>query len=109
MRKTVQNMRTRLALCLTLGLLAVLPPARLLASDGPSEPDAKEVKAVVAKGVAYLRGHQADNGSFSTQLAGPGVSAVVATSLLRNGVGLNDPMMAKLMAYLKGQARWRRL
>src|SRR3954454_8394013 len=71
------------------------------ADDKQGPPDVKEVKAVAAKAIAYLRANQGDDGSFSPKLAGPGVSAVVATGLIRNGVGLNDPLLSKLMAYLE--------
>ena len=71
------------------------------ADDPAGNPTANEISPVAAKAIAYLRAHQGEDGSFSPRLAGPGVSAVVATGLLRNGLSLNDPMMAKLMAYLE--------
>ncbi len=72
----------------------------LLAADGSSA-DAAEVRPVVAKAVAFLRSQQKEDGSFSPELAGPGVTAVVAAGLLRNGVGLEDPVVAKALAYLE--------
>ena len=52
-------------------------------------------EAVVSKGVEYLAKHgQAADGSFSAK-AGPGVSALVLTSLLRNNRNLDDPTVSK--------------
>lgn len=86
---------------LMVGLVCLSTRSPANADDKPNGPDARELQPVVAKAIAYLRAHQGDDGSFSPRLAGPGVSAVVATGLLRNGVGLNDPMMTKLMSYLE--------
>ena len=44
---------------------------------------------------------QADDGSFSSQ-AGPGVTAIVATALLRHGRTPDDPLVAKSLKYLEG-------
>src|SRR4051812_37005339 len=82
-------------------LLCGLLPGLAWAGDNPVAPNANELKAVTAKAIAYLRAHQGEDGSFSPRLSGPGISAVVATALLRNGVALNDPMLSKLMAYLE--------
>jgi hypothetical protein len=96
-----RNMPARMRRYLVITMLCGLVPGLARAADGPSEPAVKELKLVVARGVAYLRAHQGEEGSFSPRLAGPGISAVVATALLRNGIALNDPMMSKLMAYLE--------
>jgi Squalene-hopene cyclase C-terminal domain/Prenyltransferase and squalene oxidase repeat len=95
-------MRAGLKRFLMLGVLWLSVSSSFLhAVDGPDAPERKKLQAVANKGIAYLRAHQGDDGSFSPRLAGPGVSALVATALLRNGVSLNDPMMTKLMAYLE--------
>jgi squalene-hopene/tetraprenyl-beta-curcumene cyclase len=94
-------MRNRWRIWLLLGVASFLPVSLARADDKQGTPDAKELKAVAAKAIAYLRAHQGDDGSFSPALAGPGVSAVVATGLIRNGASLNDPMLSKLMAYLE--------
>jgi squalene-hopene/tetraprenyl-beta-curcumene cyclase len=78
-------------------LLAVAVTAR--AAD--SGPDPKEVQQVVEKAAAFFRTSQGEDGSFSPKIAGPGVSAVVAASLLRNGVKADDPLVAKTLAYLE--------
>ncbi len=63
-------------------------------------PDAKEIQAVLDKAVAYLRTRQNEDGSFSPKLGGPGISALVAAGLIRNGISPDDPLVAKTMAYL---------
>ncbi len=82
---------------LAVGLLA----GAASAADTGAGPDPKEVQAVLNKAIAYLKQHQNEDGSFSPKLAGPGVSALVAAGLLRNGVGPNDPLVAKTLAYLE--------
>jgi len=79
-------------------LLAVLATSAPAADFGP---DPKEVQDVVDKAAAYLKSSQGPDGSFSPRLAGPGVSAVVAAGLLRNGFGPDDPVTAKTLAYLE--------
>jgi squalene-hopene/tetraprenyl-beta-curcumene cyclase len=79
-------------------ILVSLVTACLAADLGP-EP--KELKVVVDKAAAFLKRNQGADGSFSPQLAGPGVSAVVAAALLRSGFGPDDPVVAKTLAYLE--------
>ncbi|HTU92651.1 MAG TPA: prenyltransferase/squalene oxidase repeat-containing protein [Gemmataceae bacterium] len=64
-------------------------------------PNPKEVQAVADKAAAYLKSSQGADGSFSPRVAGPGVSAVVAAGLLRNGFGPDDPVAAKTLSYLE--------
>jgi squalene-hopene/tetraprenyl-beta-curcumene cyclase len=68
-------------------------------------PDAQERQAVVDKAIAFLRTKQNADGSFAPRLAGPGVSAVVAAALLRNGVKPDDPLLAKTLAYLESKVQ----
>lgn len=57
---------------------------------------------VVEKAAHYLRTKgQAEDGSF-TAGAGPGITAIVATGLLRNGISAEDPLVANALKYLKG-------
>lgn len=61
--------------------------------------------ASVAKAIRYLRTQgQADDGSFNS-VAGPGITAVVTTGLLRHGRRADDPMVAKALKYLEGFVR----
>jgi squalene-hopene/tetraprenyl-beta-curcumene cyclase len=53
------------------------------------------------KAAAYLKTSQGQDGSFSPQRAGPGISAVAASGLLRNGQSPDDPVVAKTLAYLE--------
>ena len=53
------------------------------------------------KGYAFLKKHQGEDGSFSPQVAGPGVTALVVAALLRNGYAADDPVVAKGLAYLE--------
>jgi squalene-hopene/tetraprenyl-beta-curcumene cyclase len=55
----------------------------------------------IERGVKFLGSAQADDGSFSSQ-AGPGITAIVATALLRHGQSADDPAVAKALAYLQG-------
>jgi squalene-hopene/tetraprenyl-beta-curcumene cyclase len=64
-------------------------------------PDAKDVQAVRDKAVAFLKKRQGADGSFSPKIAGPGVTALVAAALLRNGSSAADPVVAKALGYLE--------
>ncbi len=67
----------------------------------PADPDGSQVQAMVQKGHDFLAKHQGMDGSFSPRLAGPGVSAVVAAALLRNGYPPDDPVVAGALRYLE--------
>jgi squalene-hopene/tetraprenyl-beta-curcumene cyclase len=57
---------------------------------------------VIADGVEYLRtAGQADDGTLTAQ-AGPGLTAMALTALLRNDVPVDDPMVAKGLKALEG-------
>jgi squalene-hopene/tetraprenyl-beta-curcumene cyclase len=72
------------------------------AADEPKAADAKTYQETVQKGIDFLKNKgQAEDGSFSAA-AGPGVTAIVATSMLENGRGPNDPSVAKALKYLEG-------
>jgi hypothetical protein len=77
--------------------VATLPTMRARAEG----PEPKDVQAVADKAVAFLRKTQSPDGSFSAGRIGPGISALVAAGLLRNGHGTDDPTVAKTMAYLE--------
>lgn len=58
--------------------------------------------AVIADGIAYLRtAGQAEDGTFTAD-AGPGLTAMALTALLRNDVPVDDPMVAKGLKALEG-------
>jgi squalene-hopene/tetraprenyl-beta-curcumene cyclase len=55
----------------------------------------------IEKGLAYLRDQgQADDGTFTAEM-GPGITALAISAALRNGVGMDDPMVAKGLAALE--------
>ncbi len=61
----------------------------------------KDAEAITAKAIDFLRTKgQKEDGSFSPQ-SGPAVTALVATSLLRNGRTPEDPMVAKAIKYVE--------
>src|SRR5262245_30013937 len=80
-------------------LLAGLPrPALAADTDGP---DPKEVRAAVDNAIVYLKKSQNADGSWSTQRAGPGITALIVAALLKSGVGPDDPVVAKAIGYLE--------
>ncbi len=67
----------------------------------PAGADAKDLKAVLDKAASFLKKHQNEDGSFAPKLGGPGISALVAAGLIRNGYSPEDPLVAKSLAYLE--------
>jgi squalene-hopene/tetraprenyl-beta-curcumene cyclase len=80
-----------------MALLIVIGPGRA-ADVGP---DPKEVKELVDRAYTFLKKRQGTDGSFSPRIAGPGVSAVVAAALLRNGYGPDDPVVAGTLSFIE--------
>lgn len=78
--------------------------ASVCAADDKTAPDPKEVRAVVEKALAFLKTRQGADGSFSPRLGGPGVSAIVAAGLIRNGFG-DDPVVQRTLKYLEGSVK----
>lgn len=77
--------------------------AAVLGTSAAKENEDNAVKQkVVQKGLDYLRkSGQASDGTFSIQ-AGPGVTALVLTAMLRHQVNLADPSLAKGLKALEG-------
>src|SRR5690349_5755431 len=74
----------------------------LRAVDDAKTAGSRPRERAVSKAVDFLRQKgQADDGSFSRQ-TGPAVTALVTTALVRNGLSLKDPMVAKALKYLEG-------
>src|SRR5438132_1105562 len=65
----------------------------------------QEIRAVLTKAVNYLKTSQREDGSFSPKIAGPGVSALVAAGLLKNGLNPQEPVLARTLAYLEKQVQ----
>jgi squalene-hopene/tetraprenyl-beta-curcumene cyclase len=78
----------------------------LAAEAGPAaRVDPQKVQSTVDRAVEFLRTKaQASDGSYAAA-SGPGPTAVVTTALLRNGLGADDPMVAKSLKYLEGMRR----
>ena len=64
-------------------------------------PPAADVKAVADKAVKYLATAQKDDGSFYPKGGEPGLTALVVSGLLRNGVAADNPVVVKGMKYLE--------
>ncbi|MHB8899108.1 MAG: prenyltransferase/squalene oxidase repeat-containing protein [Thermoguttaceae bacterium] len=80
-----------------IALFMLAAPAALHAAD-----QASSYQQCVERAVAFLQGTgQAADGSFSAY-AGPGVTALVTTGLVRNGLGPQHPVVAKGLRYLEG-------
>jgi len=68
-------------------------------------PDPELYNQLVERSINYLRTQgQADDGSYSAN-AGPGITALVTTALIRSGRSLDDPLVAKSLKYLERFAR----
>ncbi len=62
-------------------------------------PDHEAYQQAVDHGIDFLQLSQADDGSFSSP-AGPGITAIVATAILRHGRSPDDPLVAHALKYL---------
>lgn len=80
------------ATAIVLTMIGVLTAADI----GPS---AKELAASQKKAIEFLKTAQAADGSWTSPEA-PGISGLVAYSLLRSGVKPDDPAMKKALAHL---------
>ncbi|HJQ80775.1 MAG TPA: prenyltransferase/squalene oxidase repeat-containing protein, partial [Lacipirellulaceae bacterium] len=85
-----------IAVCGTL-----LASSRASGQETRSTPDSAKLDAAIGKAVGFLEQSQADDGSFSAA-SGPGITAIVASGLLRNGRTVNDPVVAGALKYLEG-------
>jgi len=75
--------------------VALLAPAPLIAADAQSS----DYQSAVSKATSYLRQAQAADGSYSADM-GPAVTAICLTGLMRNGVSVDDPTVAKGLKWL---------
>ncbi len=82
-------------------LLIAVALAVLLPGIAHGEDEAVSYQECVDRAAGFLRSTgQAADGSFSAY-AGPGVTALVTTSLLRNGISPRDRQVAKSLGYLE--------
>lgn len=82
---------------IALALLVVFIAAPLV---GAAEERAATLAKAVSNGVSFLKRVQRDDGSFAPAL-GPGVTALVTTSLLRSGLTESDPVVARALQYVE--------
>lgn len=87
----------------SLGFFVALHATLSVAQEAAAvAPGRKAYAAAVDRAVAFLREKaQAPDGSYSAQ-AGPGVTAVVTSGLLRQGYSPEEPFVAKSLKYLEG-------
>ncbi|MCE9525274.1 MAG: terpene cyclase/mutase family protein [Planctomycetales bacterium] len=97
-------MKKLLLSCVLAAIAAAIAAASLQAEE-PAKVDAKTYEQMVTKGIDYLtmKG-QAPDGSYSAQ-AGPGVTALITTAILRARRSPDDPVVAKSLKYLEGFVR----
>ncbi len=74
-------------------------------AQAKSGPDPKELQKVVDKAVGYLKSSQQKDGAFTPKVAGPGITAIAVAAMLRNGVGPQEPVVAKGLEYLASQTK----
>jgi len=84
-----------------LGLALIAGGATTATAAEPARPDATNYEQMVGRAIGFLATKgQAEDGSFSSQ-AGPGVTALVATALMRHGRTPSDPLVARSLGYLE--------
>src|SRR5262245_21768774 len=103
--RTLMNRKHSIPLAVTLIAAASLIGRRADSGNGPSAPPTNQVQLVLDKAIVYLKSSQGKDGSFSPKIAGPGVTALVVAGLSRNGVGIQDPAVAKALTYLESQVQ----
>lgn len=81
------------------GSAAGLLAASLSLPRSTAAADPKELDAMVGKAAGFLKTKQGADGSFLAK-AGPGITAVVAAGLIRNGRG-DDEVVTKAISYLE--------
>jgi squalene-hopene/tetraprenyl-beta-curcumene cyclase len=82
--------------------VVIAAPRRAPAADAATRraDDRKTYETTVNRAIEYLRGSQAADGSFSAE-AGPAVTALVATAILKTGRSPDDPLVAKSLKYMQ--------
>jgi squalene-hopene/tetraprenyl-beta-curcumene cyclase len=88
-----------------IGLCAV-SGFRAVGAEGSKHigPDPTTYRKTVDRAIDYLEQAQGEDGSYSKQ-AGVGVTALVATGLIRNGRTPADPLVARSLKFIESQVR----
>lgn len=76
------------------------PSISIAAEDATAKKTSEEPSKTVQAAIGFLRKAQAQDGSYSAD-AGPGITAIVTTALLRSGLAPDDPTVAKSLKYLE--------
>ncbi len=66
--------------------------------------DAKQLKRSRTQAINFLRTSQADDGSWTTPTA-PGITALVATALMQNGLPASNPTIVRAFDHLKSHVK----
>jgi squalene-hopene/tetraprenyl-beta-curcumene cyclase len=84
-----------------LGLALIAGGGAALTAAETARLDASNYEQMVSRAIGFLATKgQAEDGAFSSQ-AGPGVTALVATAVMRHGRTPSDPLVARGLAYLE--------
>jgi len=94
-------MQLRRRFAFAVALLALVAAAFAPVARAADEATAKKYEQMVDRAIAFLDGKaQAADGSFNAA-AGPAVTALVTTAVLRHGRSPQDPVVAKALKYLE--------
>ena len=96
------NLRNGWLLGMAVACMAVVAAGLTAAEPAPAD---KDIKDLAAKAADFLKTRQAKDGSFSSKFGGPGITALVAAALLRNGYNAEDPVVAKCMEHLSNSVQ----
>ena len=100
----IRSARSNIAVLLCVVLVATAA-ARAADTAKPSAADARLYENTVNKAIEFFRATgQAADGSYSAQ-AGPAVTALVTTAILKTGRTADDPLVAKSLKYVLGFVR----
>lgn len=91
-----------------LKVAAVSPAALvLLQNRAIAAPAAADVKAVVEKAHGFFKTAQKDAGNFAAnpRAGEPGLTALIAAALVKNGIPGDDPVVAKALKYLESKVQ----
>src|SRR5437660_57668 len=92
---------TGLAAVLVAGAACLLAAGTAAEDTGQESRELRQWNQMAEKAITYLRGTQADDGTWSRTKA-PGVTGVVLTGLLQTGkVTPNDPMADKALKHIE--------
>ena len=84
-------------------LLLTIQPVE--SGQGKTGPKPQDVQKVVDKAIDYLKNSQKENGGFSPDFAGHGITALATAAMLRNGVSPQEPVVAKALKFLEGSVK----